>query len=216
MKLYLYDHCPYCVRTRMIVGLKNLTVEEITLLNDDESTPISLIGKKMVPILIKEDGSAMGESLDIVRYLDENYGDKPCLDEYVRPQIEAWCTEVGGYYYRLLHPRCVQIGLNEFATTNAIAYFVNKKSERIGDFAENIEQSAQYIERLEQDLVKLERLMKSENTINDELSYEDILVFPMLRNLTCVKGLHFPTSVKTYIEQMAKATKIPLFYQHQI
>ena len=24
MKLYVYDHCPFCVRARMIFGLKNL------------------------------------------------------------------------------------------------------------------------------------------------------------------------------------------------
>ena len=75
MKLYVYDHCPYCVRARMIFGLKNLAFEKIVLLNDDESTPVGLIGKKAVPILIKENGEAMPESLDIVKYVDENYGE---------------------------------------------------------------------------------------------------------------------------------------------
>ena len=27
MNLYVYDHCPFCVRARMIFGLKNLPVE---------------------------------------------------------------------------------------------------------------------------------------------------------------------------------------------
>ncbi|POU69340.1 glutaredoxin, partial [Pantoea sp. PSNIH4] len=27
MKLYIYDHCPFCVKARMIFGLKNLPVE---------------------------------------------------------------------------------------------------------------------------------------------------------------------------------------------
>ena len=51
MKLYLYDHCPFCVRARMIFGLRNVPVEEIVLLNDDEATPIGLIGAKQVLIL---------------------------------------------------------------------------------------------------------------------------------------------------------------------
>ena len=76
MKLYVYDHCPYCVRARMIFGLKNLAFEKIVLLNDDESTPVGLIGKKVVPILIKENGEVMPESLDIVKDVDENYGEK--------------------------------------------------------------------------------------------------------------------------------------------
>ena len=29
MKLYVYDHCPFCVRARMIFGLKNLALGEI-------------------------------------------------------------------------------------------------------------------------------------------------------------------------------------------
>lgn len=71
MKLYIYDHCPFCVRARMIFGLRGVAVEEVILQNDDEETPIKMIGAKQVPILQKDDGSFMGESLDIVRYIDE-------------------------------------------------------------------------------------------------------------------------------------------------
>lgn len=49
MKLYIYDHCPFCVRSRMIFGLKDVACEIITLPNDDEETPTHLIGKKMLP-----------------------------------------------------------------------------------------------------------------------------------------------------------------------
>ncbi|MDU1427151.1 MAG: glutaredoxin, partial [Klebsiella michiganensis] len=27
MKLYIYDHCPFCLKARMIFGLKNIPVE---------------------------------------------------------------------------------------------------------------------------------------------------------------------------------------------
>ena len=30
MKLYIYDHCPFCMRARMIFGLRNVSVEELT------------------------------------------------------------------------------------------------------------------------------------------------------------------------------------------
>ncbi len=43
MKLYTYDHCPFCTRARMIFGLKNQPLDNHFLLNDDEATPISLI-----------------------------------------------------------------------------------------------------------------------------------------------------------------------------
>ncbi|EQC2584863.1 glutathione S-transferase N-terminal domain-containing protein, partial [Shigella sonnei] len=38
MKLYIYDHCPYCLKARMIFGLKNIPVELHVLLNDDAET----------------------------------------------------------------------------------------------------------------------------------------------------------------------------------
>ena len=58
MKLYIYDHCPFCVKARMIFGLKNLPVELIVMLNDDEETPKRLIGQKIAPILQKRMAAA--------------------------------------------------------------------------------------------------------------------------------------------------------------
>ena len=78
MKLYTYDHCPFCTRARMIFGLKNQPLDNQFLLNNDEATPIGLIGKKMLPILIKADGSAMGESLAHLRTVS-TYPRTACL-----------------------------------------------------------------------------------------------------------------------------------------
>ena len=90
MKLYIYDHCPFCVRARMIFGLRDVAVEEVVLANDDEATPIGMIGSKQVPILQKEDGSFMGESLDIVRYIDQGR-----LKEEVRPESTGLVGQSG-------------------------------------------------------------------------------------------------------------------------
>ena len=60
MKLYIYDHCPFCVRARMIFGLRDVAVEEGGLANDEEATPIGMNGSKKGPSLQKEDGSVMG------------------------------------------------------------------------------------------------------------------------------------------------------------
>lgn len=61
MKLYIYDHCPFCVKARMIFGLKNIPVELNVLQNDDEATPTRMIGQKMVPILQKDDSRYLPE-----------------------------------------------------------------------------------------------------------------------------------------------------------
>ena len=118
MKLYTYDHCPYCVKARMIFGLRGIGFEHIILANDDEATPIKLIGKKMVPILVKENGDAMGESLDIVRYVD-SLSDQQ-LDQNIRPDITQWLNTVRNYANHLAMPRVIKLGLAEFATQSAI------------------------------------------------------------------------------------------------
>ncbi|MCQ9120886.1 glutaredoxin, GrxB family [Rodentibacter pneumotropicus] len=215
MKLYAYDHCPFCVRARMIFGLKNLPFELVILANDDETTPIGLVGKKVVPILIKEDGTAMPESLDIVRYVDENFGER-ILSEQIRPEIEEWVKKLGHYYNHLLIPRFVKMDLVEFKTQSAVDYFTKKKTESIGDFRQNLDETANYLVRLHQDLENLVPLIQSAATLNDGLSLEDIIVFPMLRNLTCVRDIQFPPEVVAYLEKMSEQSGVDLYFDKAI
>ena len=42
--VYVYDHCPFCVRVRLAFGLKNIKHEVRFLANDDVETPMKLIG----------------------------------------------------------------------------------------------------------------------------------------------------------------------------
>jgi len=186
----------------MIFGLKNLAFEKIVLLNDDESTPVGLIGKKAVPILIKENGEAMPESLDIVKYVDENYGEK-LLNDDIRPEISEWMKTVGSYYNHLLLPRFVRLG--------AVYYLKKRKTESIGNFEENFTNSDKYIARLTLDLTVLDKLIVSANAANGKLSLEDIMLFPMLRNLTCIKGLVLPPNVAKYTERMAELSQVELY-----
>ncbi|BFU59720.1 MULTISPECIES: glutaredoxin 2 [Rodentibacter] len=215
MKLYAYDHCPFCVRARMVFGLKNLPFELAVLANDDEATPIGLVGKKVVPILIKEDGTAMSESLDIVRYVDAHFGEK-LLSEQVRPEIENWIKKVGSYYNHLLIPRFVKMELAEFETQSAVDYFVKKKTESIGDFQQNLDDTATYLVRLQQDLEALVPLVKSASALNKGLSLEDIMVFPMLRNLTCVSDVQFPPKILAYLEKMSAQSGVALYFNKAI
>lgn len=214
MQLYVYDHCPYCVRARMIFGLKNLPVEIIYLANDDQK-PVELVGKKVVPILIKENGEAMPESLDIVKYIDNQY-DQPLLSDNVRPEISQWIEQVSSYYNHLLLPRFVKLDLPEYQTQSALTYFTESKSAYIGSFDENLQKTAEYLERLHQDLAILEKIIKKETALNQDLSLEDIMVFPMLRNITCIKGVQIPAKAQNYITTMAKLSKIDLYTEKAV
>lgn len=89
MKLYVYDHCPFCAKARMIFGLKNVPLELSFLLEDDVDTPTKLVGKKTTPILEKEDGSHMAESMDVVHYIDGRH-DEPIVSSVTDSAIEKW------------------------------------------------------------------------------------------------------------------------------
>lgn len=212
MKLFVYDHCPYCVRARMIFGLKKIPVELVILANDDDITPTKLIGQKMVPILEKNEGSYMPESLDIVHYIDQHYGSMPIIASTTSVAIQNIIKSIQQIDYKLLYPRFIQIGLPEFVTKSAKDYFEQKKSQRSGPFNECLLNTTDLIKHIEQPLNELEDLLITTHNCNEQLSIDDICLFPVLRNLTCIKGLTFPTKVKKYIESMAKQSNIDLYF----
>lgn len=215
MKLYIYDHCPFCTRARLALAHYGYDVENMILANDDEATPIALIGAKQVPILQQTDGTAMGESLDIVRYAAANAGKD--FDENVRPQVQAWFERVNGYYNHLTMPRAVRLGLPEFAEASAIAYYVAKKEQFIGSFAENLAQTESYLKQIHADLAELNAWVASADALNGTgFSMEDVLVFPLLRNLTMVNGICFPEKVADYAAKMSKTYRIDLYHDRAV
>ncbi|ANJ95526.1 Glutaredoxin-2 [compost metagenome] len=209
MKLFIYDHCPFCVKARMIFGLKNLPVRLVTLLSDDEATPISMIGKKMAPILQKDDGSYLPESMDIVRYVD-NLDGRPLLTGKTNPAIADWLQRVGGYSAKLLLPRIANADFEEFATDSARQYFTHKKQASIGDFSEHLANSADLIAELETDLQALSSLIDTSDAVNGSLSEDDIQLFPLLRSLSIVAGVTLPENVEAYRNRMAQLSDVPL------
>jgi hypothetical protein len=50
--LYVYDHCPFCVRVRLALGIKNVKHNLHFLANDDVAIPTRLVGKKIAPIFV--------------------------------------------------------------------------------------------------------------------------------------------------------------------
>lgn len=209
MKLYIYDHCPYCVKARMIFGLKNLPVELQVLANDDEATPIGMVGQKMVPILQKDDGSYMPESMDIVHFMDES-DRRPLLTGTTNAAIAAWLRKVSDYTPRLIIPRFARAAFEEFASAAARDYFTRKKEAALGDFAEHLKHSPGLIKKLNNDLQALDALIVAPNACNGELSTDDIHLFPLLRSLSIVAGVTPPSRVAAYRDNMAKQTHITL------
>lgn len=210
MQLYVYDHCPFCVKARMIFGLHQQAIELIIPLNDDEQTPVQLIGKKMLPILVKDDGQAMGESLDIVAYVEQI--NQPCLSQDRSPQLAAWLTRVNGYLSKLLYPILASSGFAEFATPSARYYFVEKKQAIAGNFAELHQQRPMWVEKINLDLQQLAEIIQGAESVNSSLSLDDIHLFPVLRALTLVREVTWPDRVAQLRDALAKRGNIPLLF----
>lgn len=210
-KLYIYDHCPFCVRARMIFGFKKIPHELVFLANHDEATPIGLVGSKQAPILQPVGGKAFPESMDIVRYVDTNYGGSVLLQESAnREDIKQWIKDTAECFRLLYHPRFHAAVFAEFAQKESREYYRIKKEKTIGSFSDAFAKTPELVEQANKFLEQLADMFHSNRSVNAVLSYDDIDLFGRLRGLTLVKDLKWPAKLREYIDYMSEAADIPL------
>ena len=211
MKLFIYDHCPYCVKARMIFGLKNIPFTMVTLPNDDEKTPVAMIGKKMVPILEKEPGHFMPESMDIIQFIDKKFHPSIVLEEEDPSLLEIF-NQARTAYYSLVMPRWIDSGMEEFKTPSAKQYFQNKKEQMIGSFSSALENTESLIKEITEVLLKVENKIAKTNKwyLGNQVSFNDFHLFAFLRSLTIVKGLSLPPALENYTKHSSEKSLIPL------
>lgn len=215
MKLHIYDHCPFCTKARMIFGVKGLPVHLNILSNDDVQPPTSMVGRKMVPILEKDNGSFMLESMDIVHWIDRLDG-QPMVSARHNPELAQWMNQYRLLSNQLIMPRTAQIAFAEFESEAAKAYFNQSKQQIIGDFAEHLALTSHYLEQLNQALVELNKLIASERGVNGQLSEDDFHLFAYLRCLSIVKGVIYPDKVDAYRNKIATLTDISLLDEQAV
>ena len=206
MKLYVYDHCPFCVRARMAFALKNVPVEVAIIMEGDVETPTRMIGKKMVPILQKEDGSYMAESLDIVRYADQQ--GTPQFAGSVDAQIDTWLKNIWSEAAKLFVPRFTQANFAELATKEARDAFFQREQKAFGNLADLIASTPTLINEITPKLDALVPLVQH----RQQADINDIVLWPVLRSLSIVKDLPFPPAVQDYMQRLEKETAIPLLF----
>lgn len=208
MKLYIYEHCPYCVRADMVARYREVSLQRVCLANDDEATPLALVGAKQVPILQFDDGHAIPESLDIVAALDPLGRSARRLRPALDP--EPWLqplTAVHTHLDCLLFPRVLQLGLAEFASAAARDYFRQRKEAVIGrSFAQALDETVEHMRAVEQALASMPALPFPADA---RLGMDDVLIFPTLRNLTMVRGLRIPHPVQDYLRRISGLLAMP-------
>jgi glutaredoxin 2 len=175
-------------------------LQETVVLEDDSETMIGLVGKRVVPILVKDDGLPMLESMDMVAHIDSIGA--PVLTGPQRAEVSAWADSVINKTVPLTMPRYPLLGLPEFGTVAALDHYIVRKRKKLGGFTELRAKTREQIDTLVPDLETLDRLVESPTAVNGKLSLDDVRVLPLLRSAAVVKGLCFPQKVRDYFETM--------------
>ncbi|KAL4145160.1 hypothetical protein PRNP1_012833 [Phytophthora ramorum] len=209
--LFVYDHCPFCARARVVLGLKKVPHELAFMANHDESTPVELVGAKQAPILLLPSGRALTESMEIVKYVDEHYGGPAILaPPSGREDIKRWIEESAHVLHALYHPRVHKAPFAELAQQESRDYYRTKKEKSMGSFDEALKRSPQLVQEANKFLEQLAVMLYSEHSVNKALCYDDIDLFGRLRCLTLVRGIKWPSNVRELVDFMAEAGDIAL------
>lgn len=203
MRLYMFEHCSLCFRVRMTAALKRAHLQETVVLDDDTDTMVGLVGKRQIPILVKDDGQPMLESMEMVKYVD-GLGE-PILTGPKRPEISLWAEQFTPKIAKLTWPRYPLLGLPEFGTVAALDYYTTRKRKALGDLVELRVHTREYLRDASPHLEELDGLIEQPTAVNGQLSLDDVRVLPLLRSAAVVKALRFPQRVRRYFETMMAA-----------
>ena len=207
MKLYIYEHCPFCSRARLAFGLKGIAHDTVVVMEGDADTPMRLIGRKAVPILEKPDGTHMGESLDIVRYVD-GIG-RPMFGGAPEAALDAWGEAAWKPALELFIPRFTLGDFAELATPAARQAYRSREERAFGDLDALLRDSAPRIIAMNARLGELAGLLEGRG---EGIGISDIKLWPILRSLSIVEDLRFPPAVRSYMARNEQAGKVPLLF----
>jgi len=218
----------------MIFGLKEIPQRLQFLSYDDAITPTALIGKKLAPILHLPGEEPMGESLDIVKRLDEDptWGAPLLQPASGREDLRDFEKNHWPLMRLLLHTRFVRVYLPELALKGGRDYFITQHpvegpageprpeaavwkswdhDTRLSWYNHHFENSGPLIARLNKEFQALETLIHSEDSVSPGgVGYDDIIFFCRMRPITLVKGVQLGPKAAAYLEKMSVRTDIPL------
>jgi glutaredoxin 2 len=202
IKLYHYSHCPFCVRVRIALGLLHIPYETILLQYDDEKTPMNLIGKKMLPIVVDEAGNAMAESLDIISHWDKNnfLKTQTIRSDSQFVNFEDFLNRMGKVIHSLCMPQWMYT--KEFNNESRI-YFQKKKELQRGPFIDLVKNRHQLENELKPFLAEIE--YKLNPYYNDQtISLYDVLIASHLWGLYCLPEFQFSPKIHAYLQTIKK------------
>ncbi|CAM9503948.1 unnamed protein product, partial [Chrysoparadoxa australica] len=210
-RLYIYEHCPHCVKVRVALGLKNIPHTLAFLANDEVEIPMSLVGKKVVPILElgvpgEESHEVLRESLDICKRLDEDeaaFGPQMLAPLSDRNDLTQFMEANADLMRRLIRPRHVNAPLAEFQLKASREAFIrNHPLKEPSLYEDNLANTPALKKALEEQLLLLEPMIHSPDCCS--------LIFPSSRSITIIKDLVIPPKLLAYLKTFSEKADVPV------
>jgi len=228
VKLHLYDHCPFCVRAELVLNWLGVKHERVLYNygqgadpskcdgNGYEPTegPVTLTGFKMLPVLegegvpIRGDMKGLPESLEICSYLVASVPGESVAPATGRGDLDAWLKSFGPANGQLIKPRIIKVPVKDWEDPRDVAYSKWKYTSKQGfDYAAAEAATPELLKEMATLLQDFEPLLRGTTSDGSPclnawgLSMDDVLVLPLLRNLTCVAGIRWPAKVREYMEK---------------
>jgi glutaredoxin 2 len=201
LKLYHYVHCQYCIRVRLALGYLGYEYSSIIVPYDDEKTPVSLAGVKMLPILVI-DKNAMNESLDIISVIDKNhyFQIEKITSTPGFKHFDDYLNKLGANIHNLTMPYWIYTP--EF-NEKSREYFQRKKEVKRGPFKLLVKNRAEFESALMKDLIELSEKIHP-FYLEDQFSLYDILLASHLWGLYIVPEFQFPEKIHQYLQKVKK------------
>lgn len=188
----------------MGLSFLGVTYESIVTAYDDESTPLNLTGKKMLPIIVDDNGLAKNESLDILKDADtNNLLHWESLQKSVAV-INPFLDEIGSLVHSLAMP--YWIWTPEFNNESRV-YFQKKKEVKRGPFRDLVKKQNIFANDLNQLLInKLSPEIKKGFYKSESLTIMDIMIAAHLWGMYVVPEFQFAEDIHHYLQSTKALT----------
>ncbi|WP_305812329.1 glutaredoxin 2 [Photobacterium leiognathi] len=207
MKLYIYEHCPFSARVRYVAGMLNIPLTLIYLDYDDDKTTNEIIGAKQVPLLIKDDGEALAESLDIIQYFISLAKSNETIE--ISSDVLEWQKSAFRPLQKIGYPRWPHMALPEFETYSARQAWREKKESDELNF-DKLLQDTPNIAREVESLIKQARTLLLLEACQPLRLIDAAIIFSILRSFFSAPEIQWDQTVKDWMESASVKTHISL------
>lgn len=187
----------------MGLGFLNHKYESAVIPYNDENTPVKLTGKKMLPIIVKNDGIAQNESLEILKDLDTK--NQLSWEFYLanKTEVDKLIELIGSPLHSLAMP--YWIWTPEFDEKSR-HYFQSKKEIKRGPFKNLVRDQKKYIDELEKILE--ENLLNKLQPffMNTKFTIVDIMIASHLWGAYIVPEFQFNSKIHQYLMSVKELT----------